>query len=95
MDRHKSAIKRNRQRVRRTERNKGLRSALRTSIRKMRETVEGTDVAAAEAQLRETIRELDKAVTKGVLHPNAASRRASRLSKHVHKLKSAGGEATA
>lgn len=88
-NRHPSAIKRNRQNEKRAERNASIRSRLRTDIRKVREAVSSQDVAAAEAGLKLAVKEIDKAATKGVLHRNAAARRISRLSKHVHALKSA------
>lgn len=81
--RHKSAIKRHRQNLKRRERNRAVRSRLRTEVRKLREACEEKDQAAATTQLRETVRELSKAATKGILHRNAASRRIARLSKRV------------
>jgi small subunit ribosomal protein S20 len=84
--RHKSAIKRHRQNLKRKERNRAVRSRLRTEVRKLREACEQKDEASAGTQLRQTVRELDKAVSKGVLHRNAASRRISRLSKRVAAL---------
>jgi small subunit ribosomal protein S20 len=88
--RHKSAIKRHRQSIKRRDRNRSIRTRVRSEIRKLRETVEGNDPAATEAQLRQTVRELNKAASKGVLHRNAAARRVSRLSKRAAAAKAQG-----
>ncbi len=67
-------------------RNKSVRSATRTEMRKFREAVESGDKAAAEAQLRVASRKLDKAVSKGVIHKNQAKNRKSSISKKLNKL---------
>ena len=67
-------------------RNKSVRSATRTEIRKFREAVESGDKAAAEAQLRVASRKLDKAVTKGVYHRNSAANKKSRMAKAFNKM---------
>jgi small subunit ribosomal protein S20 len=77
----KSQIKRNRQNEARHERNKAVRSALKTSTKKARTAVAEGDAEAALAQVREASRELDKAASKGVLHRRTAARRKSRLAK--------------
>jgi len=92
--RHPSAIKRHRQSLKRRARNKVIVSRVRTDVRKLREAIEKRDVQSATGQLSVAARELTKAVTKGVLHRNAASRRIARLSKQVHAL-SKGGAAPA
>ena len=63
----------------RRQRNKSVRSAARTEMRKFREAVEAGDKAAAEAQLRVASRKLDKAVTKGVFHRNSAANKKSNI----------------
>ena len=70
----------------RRQRNKSVRSATRTEIRKFREAVESGDKAAAEAQLRVASRKLDKAVTKGVYHRNSAANKKSRMAKAFNKM---------
>jgi small subunit ribosomal protein S20 len=90
-NRHKSAIKRNRQNAKRHERNRIVRSRVKTDVRKVREAVDRKDVPAAESELRAAVKELSKAASKGILHRNAASRRIARLSKRVASLKSAAG----
>ena len=67
-------------------RNKSIRSATRTEIRKFREAVESGDKAAAEAQLRVASRKLDKAVTKGVYHRNRAANKKSNMATALNKM---------
>jgi small subunit ribosomal protein S20 len=85
--RHKSAVKRHRQSLKRAERNKAIRSRVRNCVRELRETIEKKDLDNAETQLRAVVKTLTKAVSKGVLHRNSASRRVSRLSHQVAALK--------
>jgi small subunit ribosomal protein S20 len=80
----KSQIKRNRQNERRRERNKGVRSALKTEAKKVRSSAVGGDADGAREQLLQASRSLDKAAAKGVLHKRAAARRKSRLAKAVN-----------
>ncbi|QYH19360.1 30S ribosomal protein S20 [Corynebacterium aquatimens] len=70
----------------RRQRNKSIRSATRTEIRKFREAVEAGDKAAAEAQLRVASRKLDKAVTKGVFHRNNAANKKSKMAHALNKM---------
>ncbi|APT89356.1 MULTISPECIES: 30S ribosomal protein S20 [Corynebacterium] len=70
----------------RRQRNKAVRSAARTEIRKFREAVEAGDKSAAEAQLRVASRTLDKAVTKGVFHRNNAANKKSNMARALNKL---------
>ncbi len=70
----------------RRQRNKSVRSAARTEMRKFREAVEAGDKAAAEAQLRVASRKLDKAVTKGVFHRNNAANKKSRMAKALNQM---------
>ena len=87
--RHKSAVKRNRQNVKRQARNQVVRTRVRHAVRELREVIAKKDTANAETMLRDTMKTIDKAVTKGVLHRNNAARRISRLSQQVAALKSA------
>lgn len=87
--RHPSAVKRNRQNEKRRVRNRAIRSIVRGEVREIREAIDRSDLPASEAQLRVVVKTLSKAVSKGVLHKNAASRRIARLSKHVATLKKA------
>ena len=67
-------------------RNKSIRSATRTEIRKFREAVASGDKAAAEAVLRVASRKLDKAVTKGVFHRNSAANKKSNMARAFNKM---------
>ncbi len=87
--RHKSAVKRHRQNVKRAARNQVIETHVRHAVRELRETIERKDASTAATQLRAVMKTLGKAVTKGVLHRNNASRHVSRLSRQVAALKSA------
>ncbi len=80
----KSALKRIRIAAKRTERNRHVKSTVRSAVRNFRRSLEtGDDV---EQKLRLAICRIDKAVSKGVLHRNAAARKKSRLTKQFNKL---------
>ncbi|HKV80210.1 MAG TPA: 30S ribosomal protein S20 [Candidatus Sulfotelmatobacter sp.] len=87
MANHLSALKRARQTDSRTSRNRANTSSLRTQLREMREAIAKGDKAAAEQIYRKTVSALDKAIQKGTLHENTASRYKSRLGRHVTALK--------
>ena len=87
MANHFSALKRARQTTKRTARNRKNASQLRTSLRTLRESLEMGDKTAAGQTYRETVSALDKAIQKGVLHENTASRYKSRLSARLNALK--------
>ncbi len=87
MANHLSAQKRARQTDRRTTRNRANTSSLRTQLRDMREAIAKGDKASAEQIYRKTVSALDKAIQKGSLHENTASRYKSRLGKHVTAMK--------
>lgn len=87
MANHLSALKRARQTETRTTRNRANTSKLRTQLRELREAIAKGDKAAAEQSYRQTVSALDKAIQKGTLHENTASRYKSRLGKHVAALK--------
>jgi small subunit ribosomal protein S20 len=82
----RSAKKRIRQNERRRLRNAGIRSGVRGAVKSVRAVLAAASVDEARASLAQTIRVLDKAVTKGVLHKNAASRRKSRLTRQLNAL---------
>ena len=67
-------------------RNKSVRSATRTEIRKFREAVTAGDKAAAEKQLRVASRALDKSVSKGVFHRNTAANKKSGMANAFNKM---------
>jgi small subunit ribosomal protein S20 len=87
MANHFSALKRARQTEKRTARNRATTSQMRSALRIMRESLEKADRAAAEQTYRQTVSALDKAIQKGVLHENTASRYKSRLSARLNALK--------
>ncbi|MCG9967026.1 30S ribosomal protein S20 [Pelotomaculum terephthalicicum JT] len=70
----------------RTLRNTRIKSALRTTIRKFEGALGATNAEEAGTKLRNAVKAIDKAVTKGILHKNAASRKKSRLMKKFNKL---------
>ncbi|HET9499321.1 MAG TPA: 30S ribosomal protein S20 [Marmoricola sp.] len=81
----KSQIKRNRQNEAAHERNKAVKSALKTAVRKFREAAEAGD-AKARGLGAEASKMLDKAASKGVIHKNQAANRKSAISERVAKL---------
>ena len=83
MANHFSALKRARQTEKRTATNRANTSRLRTALRDLRESIEKGDKAATEQLYRTTVSVLDKAIQKGTLHENTASRYKSRLGKRV------------
>lgn len=86
MANHKSALKRIKQNDKKNERNKHIRSTLRTYIKRVRETVAGKDVTAAKEALAAAIPVIDSAASKGVIHSSNASRNISRLTRLVNTL---------
>jgi small subunit ribosomal protein S20 len=84
----KSQIKRNRQNLVRHERNKAVRSELKT---RTRSAVTAADTGAddADERLRAAIKRIDSAAAKGVIHRNAAARRKSRLMTRVQQADTA------
>ena len=77
----KSQIKRNRQNEARAARNKAAKSELKTRIKAASNAVETGE--EAEDLYRAAQKRIDMAVTKGLLHPNTAARRKSRLAKKL------------
>ena len=82
----KSQIKRNRQNEKARLRNKSVKSSLKTVIRKLNEASEAGNVESAAVLLRDASRQLDKAVSKGVIHKNQAANRKSAIAKRVASL---------
>ena len=86
MAHHKSAIKRIKQSIKKTARNRHVSSTLKTYIKRVREAVEAKDKDAAVAALKVAIPVIDTSATKGVIHSSTASRNVSRLTKLVNTL---------
>ena len=82
----KSQIKRNKQNEKRHERNKAVKTGLKTAVRKFREAADAGDKDKAVQLGREANRLLDKAVSKGVIHKNQAANRKSSISKTTASL---------
>ena len=82
----KSQIKRNLTNAKRTERNKAVKSELRTVVRNVRSALAAGDATAAAAAVQVASRKLDKAVSKGVIHKNQAANRKSSLAKQAASL---------
>ncbi len=82
----KSQIKRNRQNDAAHERNKAVKSALKTSVRKFREAAEAGNADEAKAAAHDAGKQLDKAASKGVIHKNQAANRKSAMQKTAASL---------
>lgn len=81
---HKSAIKRHKQSEKRRLRNNAVKSEIKTVVKKVRENIAAGNNDEATVNLKSATVLLDRAVSKGVLHRNNASRKISRLSSAVH-----------
>lgn len=82
----KSQIKRNRQNEKHRQRNKAVKSSLKTAIRKFHEAAASGDSGKALELQRHAARQLDKASSKGVIHKNQAANRKSAIAKKVAQL---------
>jgi small subunit ribosomal protein S20 len=82
----KSQLKRIKTNRTRTERNKAVKSELRTWIRKFREAAASGDKDAASDALKIASKKLDKAVTKGVIHKNQAANKKAAMAKRANSL---------
>ncbi len=85
----KSSAKRARQNEKRRTENRYFRTTARTQIKKARTQIDHKDLVGAETSVLEAAQSLDKAAQKGVIHPNNAARRKSRLMKALNKAKTA------
>lgn len=85
-NRHKSAIKAARQALKRQEQNRSILRRVKTFMKKADGAVQEKKGDEAKASLREATSELHKAVTKGTLHRNTASRWISRLATRINTL---------
>jgi len=83
---HPSVIKKHRQSLTRRVKNQETKSRLRTLIKKARRAIELKDRDNIAVQLKEVNRALGKAVSRGILKPNTASRWLSRLARSTHRL---------
>jgi small subunit ribosomal protein S20 len=83
--RNKSALKANRQNIKRREHNRALRAKLRTGLKSIRKSLDAKDVAGAKKALTSLQSLVDKMATKGIIHKNTASRYKSRLAAKISK----------
>ncbi|CAM2833693.1 30S ribosomal protein S20 [Paenibacillus sediminis] len=82
----KSAVKRVKTSDKRRQLNASQRSALRTAVKVAETALTTNEVEAAKAAVLAASKKLDKAVTKGLIHKNAAARKKSRLAKKLNAL---------
>jgi small subunit ribosomal protein S20 len=83
----KSQIKRNKQNEKARQRNKAVKSSLKTAVRGLREAADSGDAEKATEALRAAYVKLDKAASKGVIHKNQAANRKSALAKRFEARK--------
>ena len=83
MAHHKSAIRQHRRSLRRNEINSRNKSALHTSMRKIREAVKDKDMEAAKTLLPRVVSTIDRSVKKGIIQKNTGSRYKSRITRQI------------
>ena len=83
----KSAIKQMRVSVRKHQANKSARSLAKTNVTKAEKVIFSGDLEKAQPAVAAAISALDKTAQKGIIHPNNAARRKSRLMKKLNKAK--------
>jgi small subunit ribosomal protein S20 len=89
MANHPSAEKRNRQRIVRTERNRSVKGAVRTLLKKARAAIAAPKAGDTAAAVAAAVKAVDRAASKGVVHPKMAARAKSRLARAAQKSKTA------
>ncbi len=82
----KSQIKRNKQNEKAHERNKAVKTGLKSAVRKFREAAETGDADKAKELARDASKKLDKAASKGIIHKNQAANRKSAIAKKAASL---------
>lgn len=82
----KSAKKRIKVTETKTTRNKSIRSAVKTEIKKVNTAIESKDSEEAKKALESAVSAIDKATSKGIFHKNTAARKKSTLTKQVNQL---------
>ena len=83
--RTKSALKANRQNIKRREHNRTMRSKLRSALKSIRASLDAKDLSGAKTALKQTVSLVDKMATKGIIHRNTAGRYKSRLAARLTK----------
>lgn len=87
MPNSRSAKKRLRQNIVRRQRNRSVKSTIRTQLRKVREALTAGDLEKGEQEYRLAAVQLDRAASDNVIHPNRAGRIKSRLQRHIKLVK--------
>ena len=87
-----SAKKRLRQNVARRARNRAVKTTVRDHVKKVIAAVKDGNIETAEQVYREAAKRLDRAGARNIIHPNAASRRKSRLQRLIKKAKQPGSD---
>ena len=83
---HASAIKKDRQALRRRQHNRTMMAAIKTAVKKVRAAVKTKDASSAKQALTEVVPTLAKAASKKLIHRNRASRLISRLTRHTNRV---------
>ncbi|HJU29279.1 MAG TPA: 30S ribosomal protein S20 [Candidatus Binataceae bacterium] len=89
---HPSARKRHRQSLKRQTRNRAIKTRVRTASKQALEAIESNDRQAGEAALRNAMKVLHKAASKGTIKRNTASRKIARLSRRLHTKQAASAQ---
>ena len=87
MPNSRSAAKRLRQNKTRAQRNKSIKSAMKTQVKKVLTAAKAGDIEKAESEFRLAAKKLDRAGARRVIHPNKAARKKSRLQNAIKKAK--------
>ncbi|MBX3115462.1 MAG: 30S ribosomal protein S20 [Fimbriimonadaceae bacterium] len=82
----KSSKKDIRRSSKKTEVNKGVRTSLKTYVKKVRVAVEAGDKDQVQANLKQAVKNIDKAAQRGIIHKNQAARRKSRAAKLANSV---------
>ena len=82
----KSQLKRIKTNEKARLRNKSVKSSLKTAVRRFREAADAGDREQADLALRQAARQLDKAASKGVIHPNQAANKKSAMAQRANAL---------
>jgi small subunit ribosomal protein S20 len=83
--RTKSALKANRQNIKRNEHNRQMRSTLRSALKAIRAKLDEKDLDGAKAALSKTVSIVDRMAKTGIIHRNTAGRYKSRLASHLER----------
>lgn len=86
MAHHKSAIKRIKQSEKRRLRNRARKSRMKTAIRAVEQAMFEKNTEKTQEKLREAVSIIAKTAAKGIIHPNKASRKISRLTRGVNRF---------